>query len=69
MRKLSTKEIRKSIKNYVGSLPDREISTGMYIHTIGYKWVTIVSAWENESGYKISLEEFFEDMPDFWKSA
>lgn len=63
-----TESIRSKIKTYVTSLPGRELSPGMFVETVGYKWVTVGSCWDGQDGYKISLEEFFADMPDFWRN-
>lgn len=58
----------KKVQAYVASLPGRELTPGFYVDTIGYKWVTVGNCWDGQDGYKVSLQEFFADMPDFWKN-
>lgn len=62
------KSIRAKIKEYVSSLKERELSPGIFVETVGYKYVSVGSCWDYQDGYKISLQDFFEDMPDFWKN-
>jgi hypothetical protein len=56
--------MRKKIKKLCEALHDGEIRTGIYVKTIGYKYVTLIDTWGNTTQEKISLENFYEK---YWK--
>lgn len=61
--KLTAKEtiklMRKAIINYVADLPDRQISTGYYVKTVGTKYVHTVNTWDGSRIFKESIPSFY----------
>ena len=55
---MKTKETRKQIKSYLAGIPEQQIATGIYVKSVGTKYVHIVNTWEPTSSYKITLKEF-----------
>ncbi len=55
---MTNKEIRNKIKEIVAGLPEQQISAGIYIHTIGYKYLTIMDTMDETTLERIPLEYF-----------
>lgn len=51
-------EIRKELNSFINGLNGREISAGVYVKTIGYKYLTLVNTWGATTAEKIPLEYF-----------
>lgn len=51
-------EKRKEIKEYYAGIPKREVSPGIYLKTIGYKYLTLLSTWGNTHYIKTCLHCF-----------
>lgn len=51
-------EIRKAIKEEFDSRPDKQISLGIYLHSVGPKWVTIMDCHVKTTFEKIPIRAF-----------
>ena len=47
------------IREKYNAMPEKQVSTGIYIKSIGTKYVTLVNTWEHRLE-KIPIEEFYE---------
>ena len=66
---MKNKEIRKKIKSHYARIPDRQMSPGVYISKIGYKFVYILNINLAQGYYrstikKMTLEQFYNDFID-----
>ena len=55
------KEIRQEIIEKYNAIPEQEVSTGVFIKTVGYKYVTLLNIWGTTSIEKVDIEEFYEN--------
>jgi hypothetical protein len=55
---VTVKEIRKCLKEKLEGIPNKEISAGVYVKTVGTKYLTIINTWETTTQEKIHLSEF-----------
>ena len=55
------KEKAAEIKEKYSAIPDKQVSTGIYIHTIGRKYITLVNAWGKTTFEKVDIDEFYEN--------
>ena len=55
------KEIRQEIIGKYNAIPEQEVSTGVFIKTVGYKYVTLLNIWGTTSIEKVDIEEFYEN--------
>ena len=53
--------MKKEIKNKYDAIPERQISTGVYLHTVGRKYITIMDTWEKTTLKKIKIEDFYRE--------
>ena len=53
------KEMKQEIKEKYEAIPERQISTGIYLHTIGRKYVTVMNTWNGTKLEKIEIDEFY----------
>jgi hypothetical protein len=53
-------EMRKEIKEKYSAIPEKQISSGIYLHTIGRKYVTIINTWNRTKFEKIALDDFYD---------
>ena len=53
-------ELRKKIKDFLANKPDWEVFVGIYVKTIGTKYVHIVNTWGTTTVSKIPLKEFYD---------
>lgn len=57
-------EIRNAIKSFAESRPERQISFGEYIGTVGIKYVEIINCHDKTTTEKVPLDEFCEMVAD-----
>jgi len=55
------KELRKSIKSWIDGKPGQEFSTGLYLKTVGYKFVTYINTWDETTVEKMDIDDFFDE--------
>jgi hypothetical protein len=55
------KEMKQEIKEKYAAVADRQISTGVYLHTIGKKYVTVMNTWDGTRLQKIEIDDFYSD--------
>ena len=58
---MTTKQIRTAITNKYAAIPERQISTGVYIHTVGYKYVTVLNSWDTTRLSRVTIEDFYSE--------
>ncbi len=54
-------EMAKAIKEKFAAIPEKQVSTGVYIKTIGRKYVTLVNTWGYTTLEKVDIEEFYNE--------
>jgi len=54
-----TKEMKQAIKDKYAAIPDGQISTGIYLHTIGRKYVTVMNTHNATKLEKIEIDDFY----------
>lgn len=62
------KAIRKAIRDYAESKPERSYAFGCYIGTVGTKYVEIINCHGTTTTEKIPLEEFGGMVADGYKA-
>jgi len=55
---MTNKEIREAIKEEFSGKPENEISFGVFLHTVGYKYVTIMDCHGTTTLERIPLATF-----------
>ena len=55
------KEKAAEIKEKYSAIPDKRVSTGIYIRSIGSKYITLVNTWGNTTLEKVEIDEFYEN--------
>lgn len=58
---MTNTEMAKAIKEKFAAIPEKQVSTGVYIKTIGRKYVTLVNTWGNTTLEKVDIEEFYNE--------
>jgi hypothetical protein len=59
---MTTKEMAKEIRGKYEGVPEMQVSAGIYIHTIGRKYVTLLNTWETTRFVKVEIEEFYNNF-------
>lgn len=57
---MTTQEMREELIAKYAAIPEREIITGVYVHTIGSKYVTILDTWGGSTLRKELIKDFYE---------
>ncbi len=55
---MTPKQMRSAITEKFAAIPNKQISAGVYVYIVGYKWVTIIDTRETTTLSKVSLEFF-----------
>lgn len=55
------KEIKSEIAEKYSAIPEKQVSTGIYIKSIGCKYVTLLNTWGTTTLEKIEIKEFYEN--------
>lgn len=53
------KEMKQEIKEKYEAIPEKQISTGVYLHTIGRKYITVMNTWNGTRLEKIEIDSFY----------
>ena len=61
MATLTTKQMSEAISAKYDAIPNAQVSTGVYLKTVGRKYVTLVDTWGTTSTKKIEIEEFYDE--------
>jgi hypothetical protein len=56
---ITKKEMAKAIKEKFDAIPDRQVSTGIYIKKIGSRYVTLLNIWGTSTLKKVEIEDFY----------
>jgi hypothetical protein len=59
---MTTKEKAIAIKEKYDGIPNKEISTGVYLQNIGRKYVYILNTWSKTTINKQLIEDFYETI-------
>jgi len=54
-------EMKREISQKYESVPERQVSPGIYIHNIGRKYITLLNTWEYTRFERILIEDFYND--------
>ena len=57
----SLKEKAAEIKEKYSAIPEKQVSAGIYIHTIGRKYITLLNTWGTTTLEKVEIDEFYEN--------
>lgn len=58
---MNIKEAKKQILEKYESIPEMQITAGVYIHTIGNKYIHILNTWNGSEILKIKILDFYSD--------
>ena len=58
---MTKKEMANVIKEKFAAIPEKQVSTGVYIKTTGYKYVTLIDTWGTTTLEKVGIEEFYNE--------
>jgi len=53
------KQMKQEIKDKYAARPEGQITTGIYLHSIGRKYVTILNTWGTSKLTKEPIEDFY----------
>lgn len=53
------KNLRSEIKAVVAGWPNKQISAGLYVNSVGVKYVNVLNTWEDGKNFKMTLDEFY----------
>jgi hypothetical protein len=56
----TVKQMRKQIKDKYSAIPEQQVTPGIYIKTVGSKYVTLLNTWGITHFNKIEISEFYE---------
>ena len=59
--KLTNNEMAAKIEQKYASIPEKQVSPGVYIKLVGRKYVTVINIWYRTLEYKIDISEFYEN--------
>jgi len=52
------KSLRKKLRARLASIPEREIEPGLYVMSIGRRYVHMVDTWDRTTCVRMELKEF-----------
>jgi hypothetical protein len=55
------KEMKNEIKEKYYAVPERQISTGIYLEKVGRKYVTLLNTWNRTTVEKVEIEYFYNE--------
>jgi len=60
MSTLTIKQIKQEIKDKYAAIPEAQIAPGMFLDTIGYKYITILDIHETTTKTKVEIVDFYD---------
>jgi hypothetical protein len=57
----STKEKAAEIEEKYSAIPEKQVSAGIYIKSIGSKYVTLLNTWGTTKLEKVEIDEFYDN--------
>jgi hypothetical protein len=55
------KEKREEIREKYNSIPEGQVSVGIYLKSVGSKFVTLLNTWDTTTIEKIDIDDFYEN--------
>lgn len=55
------KEKAAKIKEKYSAIPEKQVCAGIYIKSVGRKYVTLLNTWGTTKLEKVEIDEFYED--------
>ena len=55
----TTKEMKSEIIEKYEAIPERQVSPGIYLRSVGSKYVTLLNTWGITHFDKVGIEEFY----------
>lgn len=55
------KEKAAEIKEKYNAIPEKQVSAGIYIKSVGSKYVTLLNTWGTTKIEKVEIDEFYEN--------
>lgn len=56
---MTIKTMKKEIIDKYEKIPERQISVGVYLDKVGYKYMTILNTWNGTRFYKQTIKDFY----------
>jgi len=56
---MNIKEMRQKIIQRYEGIPEKQVSPGVYIQTVGNKYVTLLNTWNATTIEQITIEDFY----------
>lgn len=53
--------MKQEIRDMYDAIPEKQIYTGGYLHTIGRKYITIMDTWNKTTLKKMEIEDFYRE--------
>lgn len=54
-------EMKYEIAEKYSAIPEKQVSTGIYLKSVGKKYVTLLNTWERTRLDKIEITEFYQN--------
>ena len=58
---MTTKQMRQEIIDKYTAIPESQVSAGVYIKTVGYKYVTLLNTWDTTTLDRVEIDDFYND--------
>jgi hypothetical protein len=55
----TTNQMKTEIRDKYNGIPDKQVSPGIYLHSVGRKYVTLINKWGYGKTEKLSIHEFY----------
>jgi hypothetical protein len=55
---MKTSEKKELIYDFISSKPEKQFSTGLFLISVGYKYVHYYSIWDNTTVEKVDIDDF-----------
>ncbi len=56
---MDSKTMRQAIKDKYSSVPEKQVETGVYIKSIGIKYVTLINTWGTTNTEQHTISDFY----------
>ena len=57
----TSKQKAAEIKEKYSAIPEKQVSAGIYIKSVGTKYVTLLNTWGTTKIEKVEIDEFYEN--------
>ena len=60
--KMTTKQMRDAINEHYDAIPERQVNPGVYIRSVGSKYVTLLNTHDDITLERVDIDDFYNEM-------